>query len=336
MDMEACTSASSKDRVNEFECGLLSLATETLLEIVNYLTAYERLCIRITCKRLYSFLSDSRAWHTLVWRDCRRRDSDFKALRLALKFSMSTVQNIAILYPSKQKLPFSKFSPQLHNCKQVRYLTLSCKLPNAQMLNRLLSQLPSLYFFSVTLEDKDCQSIFSTVCAAAKNLEILQLVGRTDFRVSSWILNWKACGYVPPNLQVCDSNLPPISDLSWFSRSDHPAKFSIYPKCSSVAGNLINKYPLLEIVLHPKVEVVSCVVCPSSPELSLLTLCNGRPCLSSKETCEYISATYHFFRGSSLPGNSIPFLPPTIQSLCLAGLDKLTSADLSSVSRVLP
>ena len=320
MDMEA----SSKD----CECGLLSLATETLLDIVSYLTAYERLCLRITCKRLRSILSDSRAWHTLVWRDCRRRDSDFKALRLALRLAMATVQSVAILYPSTQKLSFSKFFPQLHSCKQVRYLTLSCKLPPLQMLERLLSQLPSLYFFSIT---EVVQGTFSAVSAEAKNLKILQLVRYSDFGVSGW----KACGYFPPNLQVCDSSLSSGIELSWLSRSDHPAKFSIYPKCSSVAGNLVNKYPLLEIVLHPNVKVVSCV-CPSSHESPLLTLCNGRTCLSSEENCEYVSATYHLFRGSSLPGNSLPFLPPTIQSLCLDSLACLTSADLSSISECCP
>ena len=88
--MEVCDS-SSIVHDNELQCGVLSLATETLLDIVSYLTAYERLCLRITCKRFYSILSDPRAWHTLVWRDCRKRDSDYKALRLALKLSASTV-----------------------------------------------------------------------------------------------------------------------------------------------------------------------------------------------------------------------------------------------------
>ena len=47
--MEVCDS-SSIAHDNELQCGVLSLATETLLDIVSYLTAYERLCLCITCK----------------------------------------------------------------------------------------------------------------------------------------------------------------------------------------------------------------------------------------------------------------------------------------------
>ena len=335
--MAACIS-SSKD----CEPSLLSLATETLLDIVSYLTAYERLCLRITCKRLHSILSDSRAWHTLVWRDCRRRDSDFKALRLALKLSMSTVQNISISYFSGQRFPFSKFLPQVHRCKSVRYLTLNGMLLSASVLRELLSQLPSLYFLS--LSATDTVDLFSIV-ANVKHLLIFQILPSLNTKLTavsfflSLLKSWKAWKYFPPYLQVCNPNCVPSNILSHYvdclSKSDHPAKLSFYPSCSPAAGNLINKYPLVEIVLHPKVEVVSCV-CPSSHESPLLTLCNGRTCLSSEENCEYVSATYNWFKGSSLSRNSLPCLPSTIQSLCLARLACLTSADLSSISECCP
>ena len=144
--MEVCDS-SSIAHDNELQCGVLSLATETLLDIVSYLTAYERLCLRITCKRFYSLLSDPRAWHTLhimVWRDCRKRDSDYKALRLALKLSASTVQSISILYPRYQSI--AKFLSQVHSCRQVRYLTLSGKLPSDAALNKLFFLATSFVF----------------------------------------------------------------------------------------------------------------------------------------------------------------------------------------------
>ena len=335
MERDACGS-SSKD----CECGMFRLATETLLDIVSYLTAYERLCLRITCKRFYSILSDSRAWHTLVWRDCRKKDSDFKALRLALRLSRSSVQNISILYRSEQKIPFSKFLPQVHNCKQVRYLTLSGRLHKVSMVNELLSQLPSLYFFSITvgLGSKDCWSIVSTACALTKNLEILQIVAdsscTTYSNVRQVLDTWQACKYFPPYLQVCSNEMATHGfSLGMFSKSDHPAKLSIYPKCSSVAGSLVSKYPLLEIVLYPNVEIPSCVVCPTSPDSPQLALSKGMACGQD----EFISAMYlRFLDHSFLTENSLPSLPSTIQSLNLAGLDELTSADLSSISECCP
>ena len=331
--MEVCDS-SSIAHDNELQCGVLSLATETLLDIVSYLTAYERLCLRITCKRFYSILSDPRAWHTLVWRDCRKRDSDYKALRLALKLSASTVQSISILYPKYQSI--TKFLSQVHSCRQVCYLTLSGKFPSDATLNKLFSQLP-LLFFSVTVEEKDFKSIFPLVHAKAKDLKILRIT--VDGCLYNFgIRDWKACGYFPTNLQVCYQSvsygwsLQNLLDM--LSKSDHPAKLAFYPKCSSAAGNLVNKYPLVEIALYPNVQVASCFVSPSSPDSPVLALCNGKFCVPGEE---YISATYLVNeRMSPFPGNSLPFLPPTIESLCLAGLDHLTSTDLSNISKCCP
>ena len=335
------TMAASSSSSSDCECGLLSLPTETLFDIVSYLTAYERLCLRISCKRLYSIISDPRAWYTLVWKDCRRRESDFKALRLALRLSRPTVQSITIIYLARQRLPFSKFIPQIHSCKQVRFLTLSGKLLNTSMLSKLLSQLPSLHFLSITVGDeKFCRSIF-TASSEAKNLTILRLVYVRENYYTPFmqvIDSWRRCGYFPPDVQVYDSVgcLESLS-LSYLSNSEHPAKFSFYPKCSSAAGNLVNNYPLFEIVFYPNVKVVSCAICPSSPDSPMLILCNGRTCVSSEESCDYISATYVEYRWSSpLPSTSLPLLPPTIQSLCLAKLAELTSADLSSISECCP
>ena len=272
-----------------------------------------------------------------MWRDCRKRDSDYKALRLALKLSASTVQSISILYPRYQSI--AKFLSQVHSCRQVRYLTLSGKLPSDATLNKLFSQLP-LLFFSVTVEDKDHKSIFPLVHAKAKDLKILRIVTVDDYNTGCMyfgIPDWKACGYFPPNLQVCYPSV--LSGwrlrnlLDKLSKSDHPAKLAFYTKCSSAAGNLVNKYPLVEIVLYPNVQVASCFVSPSSPDSPVLALCNGKSCVPSEE---YISATYFENPYTPFPGNSLPFLPPTIESLCLAGLGHLTSTDLSSISECCP
>ncbi len=133
---------------------LLSLPTEVLLQITDYLPAYDKLCLRISCKRFYSLLSDPRAWSSLVWKNCRRRDQDFKALRLALKLSRSYVQYVHISYMSKSKrFSNAKFFPQIGKCKQIRYLSLTgtfFESVKQNTLEQLLSELPSLYCLSVT------------------------------------------------------------------------------------------------------------------------------------------------------------------------------------------
>ena len=228
---------------------------------MSYLTAYERLCLRITCSQFYSILGDPRAWHTLVWKDCGKRGRDNQALKLAVKLSASTVQSISIVYPREQEI--AKYMSRIHTCRQVRFLTLSGRLPSAVSLDTLFSQLPSLHFLSITVGGMKLQSIFSIVCAAAKNLQILQIVTADSPHDLFGIYYWQTCGYFPSNLQIC--HLLDLrfwsehfaSFLNQFSRSDHPAMLSLYPKCSSAAGNLVNKYPLLEIVFYPNIEVYS-------------------------------------------------------------------------------
>ena len=331
MEVQVCDNSSG------FECGLLCLATETLLEVVSYLTAYERLCLRVTCKRFYSILSDSRVWHTLVWKDCRKRDSDCKALRLAVKLSASNAQSISILYPRDKKI--AKFLSQIDSCKQVRYLTLSGNFSKVQTLEKLFSNLPCLSFLSITVRD-DYRSFFSTVWdTATENLKILRIVAEDCY---SAVYNWHRFGYTPPYLQVCSSipckrrMVPNLLDI--LSKSDHPAKLSFYPECSSAAGNLVYKYPLLEIVLYPNIEVATCAICSLSPKLNTpcVALCNGILSDSSEEPCEYISATYFPVSVSTLPGHLLPLLPPTIQSLDLAQLGDVISDDLSSISECCP
>ena len=81
------------------------------------------------------------------------------------------------------------------------------------------------------------------------------------------------------------------------------------------------------------------MICPSSPNSPFLALCKGSVCSSSQESYEYVSATYFQSLGTTshfTTGFSLPLLPPTIRSLCLAWLVDLTSADLSSISECCP
>ena len=122
------------------------------------------------------------------------------------------------------------------------------------------------------------------------------------------------------------------------SKSDHPAKLAHFSKCFLAAGNLLGKYPLLEVTLYPKVEVASCA--PLSFTWPHLVLCNGKTCMSNEESCEYTSATYlsEWDRPYRLfSQNPLPSLPPSIQSLYLEGMGfTLEFTDLSTISECCP
>ncbi len=64
---------------------------------------------------------------------------------------------------------------------------------------------------------------------------------------------WKGCGYMPPNLKLHCYNFC----LHSLTSSDHPAELSIY---SPIAGNVVNKYPVIRLSLYPNVELLTCPI----------------------------------------------------------------------------
>ncbi|XP_064385710.1 uncharacterized protein LOC135334463 isoform X1 [Halichondria panicea] len=319
---------------------LLSLPTEVLIKITDTLTGYEKLCLRISCKRygdtFYSILSDPRAWNSLVWKDCRRRDEDFKALRLLLGLSCSYVQNIYVSYnPNSLKFPLSKFIPKIHSCKQVRYLSLIGMPITLSMLEKLLSALPSLYYVNVSVRQK--LEVNQIVCAASK-IQHLQIVRITEtstvnFRAAHYVplavQHWRENNYLPPNLEFSVSYISFEVVLGQLTSCDHPALLSIYSNCSPVAGNMINKYPILKVSLHPSVEIVTC------PAKSVCSSCHASYSLVLSPSNDPVSAIV-YKSGIPSPGLTVSFLPPSIKYLSLAGLKELSSTDLTLLSESCP
>ena len=317
---------------------LLSLPTEVLIKITDTLTGYEKLCLRISCKRFYFILSDPRAWNSLVWKDCRRRDEDFKALRLSLGLSCSYVQNIYVSYnPNSLKFPLSKFIPKIHSCKQVRYLSLIGMPITLSMLEKLLSALPSLYYVNVSVGQK--LEVNQIVCAASKiqHLQIVRITetstvnfqDRTAYNVPLAIQHWRENNYLPPNLEFSVSYISFEVVLGQLTSCDHPALLSIYSNCSPVAGNMINKYPILKVSLHPSVEIVTC------PAKSVCSSCPASCSLVLSPSNDPVSAIV-YKSGIPSPGLTVSFLPPSIKYLSLAGLKELSSTDLTLLSESCP
>ena len=65
----------------EERCSLLSLPTEILVRIITFLPAYEKLCMRLTCQRLYSICSDPSIWGTIDYRCYSQSPRELKALK---------------------------------------------------------------------------------------------------------------------------------------------------------------------------------------------------------------------------------------------------------------
>ena len=210
-----------------------------------------------------------------MWKNCRRRNQDFKALRLALGLSLSYVQYVHISYMSKsKKFPNSKFFPQIGKCKQIRYLSLTgtfFESVKQNTLEQLLSELPSLYCLSVA--GNECSAV--SAAKASNSLEILSIITKDEGYVA--LHTWKERGYMPPNLTL---HCPEFIDFHYcllplLTSSDHPAQLSIYPNCSPIAENVVNKYPIFSLSLYPHVKLVTCPtasVCSSAPHSSDLIL----------------------------------------------------------------
>ncbi len=265
-----------------------------------------------------------------MWKNCRRRNQDFEALRLALKLSRSYVQYVHISYMSiSKRFPNAKFFPQIGKCKQTRYLSLTgtfFKSVNQHTFEKLLSELPSLYCLSVTGNDYCAISAAKT----SKSLEVLRV--STEAGHYNSVHSWKSGGYMPPNLELFGISIDiPINLLT---SSDHPAQLSIYTNSSQIAGNVVNNYPIVRLSLYPNVEqLVTCPtasVCSSASHSSDLILSRGNS--SSQDP---VSATVYGSRGLSR-GIAVSFLPSSIESLCLTGAEKLSSADLTLLSELCP
>ena len=316
---------------------LLSLPAEVLLEITDYLPAYDKLCLRISCKRFYSLLSDPRAWSSLVWKNCRSRDQDFKALRLALGLSHSYVQHLHLSYMAESHwFTNATCFRQIAKCKQIRYLSLIgrfFKSVKQNSLERLLSQLPSLYCLSVTRNE---------VCAikaakASKSLKVLCIYPEVeadedgDVELGVDVVDiWKGCGYMPPNLKIHCYHCFTLPSLT---SSDHPAQLSIYPNSSPIAGNVVNKYPIFRFSFYPNVVLLTCPsksVCSSASHSSNLIVSRGNS--SNKDPVSAIQCN------GNLNARTItmPFFPSSIESLRLSGTEKLSPADLTLVSELCP
>ena len=308
---------------------LLSLPTEVLLQITDYLPAYDKLCLRISCRRFYSLLSDPRAWSSLVWKNCRRRDPDFKTLKLALELSRSYVQFVQIT--ESQRFPNARFFPEIVRCKQIRYISLTgtfSKYIWLSLLDFLLRELRSLYCLTVTGNET------SAIMAArvSKSLQVLRIYPEDAVCA---VKTWKMHRYMPPNLKLYCCHVKLASILPYLTSSDHPAHLSIYPNSSPVAGNVVNKHPIIRWSLYPNVELLTCPtasVCSTASQSSDLIVSHGNSFnqdpVSATVCSESLNGLAHTI--------TMPLLPSSIESLFLAGTEKLSPFDLTLVSELCP
>ena len=140
---------------------------------------------------------------------------------------------------------------------------------------------------------------------------------------------------MPPNLKFhCSCSSIVNLDLSSLTSSDHPAQLSIYPNGSTIAGNVVNKYPIIRLSLYPNVELFTCPtasVCSSASHSSNLIVSRGNS--SSQDP---VSATVYKSVNGFAHTITMPLLPSSIESLFLAGTEKLSPADLTLVSELCP
>ena len=157
----------------------------------------------MTCKRLYSIVSDPRVWDCLVW---RRSEHYIKALQAALRLSSYHVRNLVIYsrpsnpisWALRRPFPVSVYLPQVHEFKKLCSLTLN-EVPD--QLDEILVQLPSLKALTVTGETRHPGEIIRST-SSKRQLTHLCL----QSSASEALECWKQAAYHPPYLSVYDPN----------------------------------------------------------------------------------------------------------------------------------
>ena len=189
------------------ESQLVLLPPELILVILFLLPLREKLCVRLTCRRLHSLASDGSLWNHVVW--MYYIPADEKLLKTALKLFAPHVRELQ-LHATTGYLGYSKISGVLKRCRNLRSLSLRGFVVKASQLRALVSALPQL---SDVMIGSSLKSYLPMHCMrdymeAAHSLKSLIIELPNDNRPYIHCLNRLSCA-VPVTLWASLSYCPP-------------------------------------------------------------------------------------------------------------------------------
>ncbi len=314
-----CTGSSSSSSTTPAEpgdyCYLLHLPPELLLKVFSFLPAYDKMCVRVTCRQLYSFIADAALWKSVSWDYTSRRYR--QALVSTLKVCASSVTSLQVQASISltTRVAFTRLlSSQIAKCQYVQTLCLTgfnAKLGDFQSIVSSLRFLEHVEFETVIVTKESLRDCLQ----AAKSLKSLKLwepsPGDLLCLCHFLIEVWPVVGYNPPEIGlVCcygDSSRDISSEIKWFFNrvssfppSDHEACLRVFSKGMPAAVGL-PRLPLFEV------HVGSTVSIPLA-ECELLGLPSGYLLALSRVTpgSEHYSSAY-YVKCSSLRSNATSF-----------------------------
>ena len=267
MDTVACATLSP----SLGEDYLTRLPSELLLIILFLLPLYERLCIRLTCRRLHSLASDPSLWQHVTWKHFVQ--SDDKLLKVVLKISSPHLRKIELISASGQFGNYSEFTNLLMRCKYVHSLSLCGFQVDQNQVEALIQAMPWLSHMRIDLLMNNRPK---QVFAAAKFLRSLIIGLPTDMHRHAtqhavnliWILRvWAQQGCYPADLGLINKEFTGGSlDDCYFSgnfyglklreiQCNHKARLCLY--VPGMPMKLTPLQPVFEVSL-PYSPVLAC------------------------------------------------------------------------------
>ena len=252
---------------------LVVLPPELILTIFSLLPLREKLCVRLTCRRLHSLASDPSLWKHVAWR--YYIPADEKLLKTALKLSAPHVR-VLQLHATTGYLGYSKILGILKRCRSLCSLSLRGFDVNGNQLKTLVSALPQLSDVRIGKSVKTYRSVhgIQNFLEAAKSLKSLMIELPNNVywldvtSLVSLISHWSSLGYCPPEFHMLSRSFRSYSlhgaqhicldpQIHNFGRqlppSSHKARFCLYT--TGLPMGLVPPQPLCELTFHR-----SCVV----------------------------------------------------------------------------
>ena len=242
------------------------LPPELILTILSLLPLLEKLCVRLTCRRLYSLASDTSLWNHVAWRCCIPADE--KLLKTALKLSAPHVRELQ-LHATTGYLGYSKISGILKRCRNLRSLSLRGFNVKANQLKTLVSALPQLSDVRIgkslkTYLSRHCMRNYMEAAKSLKSLiiEIPNSIYWLDsFTFETEVSHWASLGYCPPEFGMIiksfrspyllrDTQHLCLRDphFNQLPPSSHKARFCLYT--TGLPMDLSPLQPVCELTFH--------------------------------------------------------------------------------------
>ena len=313
-------------------CCLTSLPNELLVSILSYLSARDKLCVRSTCCRLRSLLSDSLFWTTVSWKDYSPLKHE-KAMKCALRLGSNSLTKLSIF--SCGAIALSKFKNTLSSCILLQsVLLVGFTVSQQQIAALLLSTI--LKRLEVEILEKQSEQIVEILGPSQVISVVLHIRQTPSIAILTKV--WSNAGYSPSDITLCirhnsrsyisDFQFVLVNLLNTLPQCSHKARLAVGYSSIHTYVRRATMQPFCEISNGKSGFNFSIVGCK---ELGLST------CILSLTRPDAASDSYTaaYVEKSTFLNQSVPQdvgLIENITELCLANLIELSSHHLTHIA----